>query len=544
MRVYDSTQIHNLSFSKKKAKKPTCLILDEIDGAMDGPDGKVTDNIYVKNAIKAIMDFIKYGKINKSVTNRAKTKLMSDRNKNPLEGGLISNELIDNDEEKENKWSMKNNEDEEESTPNKSQKNGIRRPIICICNDLYAKVLVSMRKEALVFNIKRANPQKLLQRLKEICIAEQLKVDTSILRTLCEKTNFDIRSCVNTLQFISYDQANISLLKSMTPEKLNMLGSKDLSEGIFEVMKKLFSPASASTSFRNVLGIYDSFGEFDRINEGLFVNYPKYPNKENDYINRAKLLEMLSFNDIISNKINSRQMYELSRYQAIPGAFAKKRYSTHEKPNLEFPTVFFEYKKQKKVHKNMFNSMRDHLIDEVTGTKISIHVLATDVLPYVHQLLQPEIKEITPDLLNKNEHKLLQNCVNLMNLFAIKLQDAGTPEEGEEIVFEPNIKKLLSFDFVPEINRLTMKRKMIIKSISDQLNTLKKNKKDTKTENQASKAIDRHVESNRSKLNNFHFGQRRTFSQFSTPESRFVYKFNEGVTNSVRRPLPIAYFLK
>jgi hypothetical protein len=41
MRVYDATQLHNLSFSKKKSKKPTCLILDEIDGAMDGNDGRV-----------------------------------------------------------------------------------------------------------------------------------------------------------------------------------------------------------------------------------------------------------------------------------------------------------------------------------------------------------------------------------------------------------------------------------------------------------------------------------------------------------------------
>ncbi len=41
LRVYDSTQINNLNFAKDKNKKPTCLILDEIDGALDGPDGKV-----------------------------------------------------------------------------------------------------------------------------------------------------------------------------------------------------------------------------------------------------------------------------------------------------------------------------------------------------------------------------------------------------------------------------------------------------------------------------------------------------------------------
>jgi hypothetical protein len=35
--------MHNLNFSNKKKenKKPTCLILDEIDGVLDGVDGKV-----------------------------------------------------------------------------------------------------------------------------------------------------------------------------------------------------------------------------------------------------------------------------------------------------------------------------------------------------------------------------------------------------------------------------------------------------------------------------------------------------------------------
>ncbi len=35
--------MHNLNFSNKNKteKKPTCLILDEIDGVLDGVDGKV-----------------------------------------------------------------------------------------------------------------------------------------------------------------------------------------------------------------------------------------------------------------------------------------------------------------------------------------------------------------------------------------------------------------------------------------------------------------------------------------------------------------------
>jgi hypothetical protein len=41
-KIYDSTQSHNLNFSNKENKNPTCLILDEIDGVFEGSDGKVS----------------------------------------------------------------------------------------------------------------------------------------------------------------------------------------------------------------------------------------------------------------------------------------------------------------------------------------------------------------------------------------------------------------------------------------------------------------------------------------------------------------------
>ncbi len=47
LRVYDATQLDKLKFRKHLGdkEKPTCLILDEIDGAMDGQDGKVNNNL-------------------------------------------------------------------------------------------------------------------------------------------------------------------------------------------------------------------------------------------------------------------------------------------------------------------------------------------------------------------------------------------------------------------------------------------------------------------------------------------------------------------
>src|SRR5690606_29985672 len=116
------------------------------------------------------------------------------------------------------------------STNANKKSNHVKRPIICICNDLYSKVLTILRKEALVFNIK-ADPVKLEKRLKDICTKEKLNVDTNTIKNLCKQTNYDIRACINTLQFISYNQNNTALLKTLSYDKLFILGSKDITAG-------------------------------------------------------------------------------------------------------------------------------------------------------------------------------------------------------------------------------------------------------------------------------------------------------------------------
>jgi chromosome transmission fidelity protein 18 len=68
-RIYDTTLINNLNLSKKK-NKPTCLILDEIDG--------ISSDFVGKNSIKNIIDFIKNGKLNKAIFGRHKKEVLND----------------------------------------------------------------------------------------------------------------------------------------------------------------------------------------------------------------------------------------------------------------------------------------------------------------------------------------------------------------------------------------------------------------------------------------------------------------------------------
>ena len=39
-------------------------------------------------------------------------------------------------------------------------------------------------------------------------------------------------------------------------------------------------------------------------------------------------------------------------------------------------------------------------------------------------------------------------------------------------------------------------------------------------------------------------GKKRKMGQFLSPEYKFIYKYNEGVTNCVRRSLNVNYFFE
>ena len=83
-RIYDTTLINNLNVSKKK-NKPTCLILDEIDG--------ISSDFIGKNSIRNIIDFIKNGKLNKGILGRNKKEILSDfdfKNNKSFNNGIFS----------------------------------------------------------------------------------------------------------------------------------------------------------------------------------------------------------------------------------------------------------------------------------------------------------------------------------------------------------------------------------------------------------------------------------------------------------------------
>lgn len=136
-----------------------------------------------------------------------------------------------NDQTKESKKSK--------TTAEKSGKkpSGIlRRPIICICNDIYTPSLRPLRQMAFIVTFPPLDSARLAERLLAIARRERLKSDMTTLLALAEKSGNDVRSCISVLQFYANSRKPLELVDVM---KSN-IGDKDKQKGLFEIWSSVF----------------------------------------------------------------------------------------------------------------------------------------------------------------------------------------------------------------------------------------------------------------------------------------------------------------
>jgi chromosome transmission fidelity protein 18 len=159
----------------------------------------------------------------------------------------------------------------------------LKRPIICICNDLYGANLRTLRQMAFVINFQSIDSSRLAERLMSISTREHVKTDLTTLLALAEKSGNDIRSCVSLIQFFSSVQKPLTLFDVLKSD----VGQKDQHKTLFNVWASIFqiqrpkkvikqtetseqkevigmSDMSIKTRMSSVLDAVNSCGEYEK----------------------------------------------------------------------------------------------------------------------------------------------------------------------------------------------------------------------------------------------------------------------------------------
>ncbi|KAG1151070.1 hypothetical protein G6F37_005893 [Rhizopus arrhizus] len=340
----------------------------------------------------------------------------------------------------------------EQSKKSKQKQKPLLRPIICICNDVYAPALRPLRSVAQVMHFKEVPMITVAKRLGEICENEGLETDLGTLRMLAETADGDLRSCINTLQYIR------STSRVFTKNMLNDggIGKKDSNQYLFSIWENIFCTPKSSISSRvedqgkyvdRLVQAITSNGEIERIMQGCHESYPLMRFHDVAMEKCVQMNEWFDFYDQINNRINERQEYDLYKYLPYPAVNFHRFFAgtTTQEHRVEYPKVDYQVYSAKKSFENLI----DMFLAGIKPTKrryLNRNIVANELVPHLMYIISPEMKQANKTLFKAEEKSMLARLVNTMIDYGLSYVSEKTKEGQIVLKLEPPVEQFLYFE--------------------------------------------------------------------------------------------------
>ncbi|CAZ84112.1 unnamed protein product [Tuber melanosporum] len=394
--------------------KPVCLVVDEIDGVTGGGGAGANEGGF----IKALIDLV-----------------LADQKLNNIAEG---------------------------ATKKKGRRKGdsfkLQRPIVAVCNDLYAPALKALRPLAEIVHMRKPPVGPMVGRLKSILEYEGFRTEDGAVRRLVElscmggnstsKSAGDMRAAVVGCEWIACrlrsaatkcgdDSKSRKEMKLLTRKIVEEeYGDGGLGEGdgkgggggrgnIREAVERVFynDPTTKRagskdigvkrTSGEKLREIVEGLGEFDKIMMDCFTTYPSRPYNDDPLLTKPNMAsEWLYFSDLISSRVFQEQDYELTGYLSQPilafhnlfcspkrqesttGRYGKQ-FEEVDPPPFSGPAAEWEVREGIKENKALIQSVHSCL----GGIRLhqcfkSPESVALELAPWVVRILSPSIKPV------------------------------------------------------------------------------------------------------------------------------------------------------
>ena len=443
----------------RKAGRPVCVIIDEVDGVVSGSGGSGEGGF-----IKALIDLVMLDQKNSNVLmttsgNAVKPKKKGDRFR-------------------------------------------LLRPMILICNDVYHPALRPLRSSTVaeIIHIRRPPLDKVVARLKSVFDKEGIACDGDGVRRLCEATwgvsgrrenrgnasgtnEGDMRGVLVVGEWVAAKmrtskEGSAKLTKIWVDKHMledlshDGSGGRGLGRGgVKETVERVFLdgagfPKAASLSALNDFGkirdgdavgvsemakrtamdrlreMVDTSGESDRVVNDCFTTYPTQSWQDDTLLSKPDAAyEWLHFHDRVSAKVHVSQEWELGHYLsqavlAFHSLFAspakqswsseQKRWDDDEEEELPFsgPRADHAAWEALKHHKEILRSLQSSLSIPLHRCFKSAEDISTDLLPHLVKMLTPDVKPIVvggsgdqrgiASVRKEGEREMVQRAVSVM----------------------------------------------------------------------------------------------------------------------------------
>ncbi|XP_065357892.1 chromosome transmission fidelity protein 18 homolog [Calliphora vicina] len=405
-----------------ESKKPNCIILDEIDGAP-------------RQSIEFLVKFV-----TDSVLSKAKAK-----------GGKPAHNIL-------------------------------KRPIICICNDVYDPALRPLRQIAFVVTFPPIDSARLAERLIQVAHNERLKTDFGTLISLAEKSGNDVRCCISTMQFFSAQKNALKLQDVLN----NNLGQKDRHQGLFDVWGAIFriqrpkkqltqargedeaqvtmTDMSLNTRVRHTLDVVHSGGDYGRLMQGVYENYLQQKMPDPNLNGIVQATQWFCFSDTVQSQINHLQNYTVYPYLQYGFVIWHLMFASLAWPKINFPTKGYEFQQKLTTQKNIYQSLRKSFTATTVGIGQGSAVLL-ETVPLLKSILSPQLRSVAIQLLSQKEQSDLKHCVEVMVDLGITYTQVKSADGPYIFRMEPDIDTIMQFPNYPGVTLSYFGRQLVAREV-------------------------------------------------------------------------------
>lgn len=409
--------------------KPSCLIIDEIDSAVNA-----------REIIKVLNDLIYQDRIG---TN------------------------------------SKNNETDNKKNNSKGKKKFVlNRPIICIANDLYANntgkfgpspmeklrpicEIIPFRKPMSIKNKSgRLTSGNAVRSVKDhlmwICKQEELGLDYKEVGEIVEICEGDLRACINHLQF------NGRSLGKRSNKDANIYKDKQLSWfSIVDLLFKRDAQLTKDENFDQMLqllmngngkSVISSSSSLDKVIKGCFNKYLDVVYSQDDSLTKPAILsDWLGVYETFSNNANNVTQYSSLaslKFWSLFGEINPSRGSDLQPLIENAKGLDFESHETSKMNKTVVKSMVDNLpIPLKLALGNNLEVYSCYFLPYLNKCFDPDLSSKALTSLRDSEKSIIEKLAMLIKEFGLTLETERDMQTGlTTLEIAPNWDTITNFD--------------------------------------------------------------------------------------------------
>ncbi|KAJ3271775.1 hypothetical protein HDV01_006383 [Terramyces sp. JEL0728] len=280
----------------------------------------------------------------------------------------------------------------------------------------------------------------LAKRLLEICNWEGLKASLQTMLTLCEMTKGDMRSSINTLQFIKQNSPTVTEKELLSAR----VGNKDISESWYKVAEAIFSQGDPKRKAATDLDKYtlrlksliDANGDPDKL-----LHAGK--SRESRYVQQAGYLQ---FFDSLQRGIWKDQRYELNEYLAYPIINFYRLFATSTPVSLEFPNNSYHCEVSRKQTRSVEHSFHTGMSPHIRCFWSNHTLNILELGPYLANIIAPNFRPANIQVLRAHEKKMLERLIQICIDFGIRLIKQSLENNTLVYITEPALHLLIDIE--------------------------------------------------------------------------------------------------